>query len=51
MTADDIREAIIEILSDIAPDEDLSGLREVRVGPWLVCGMDSGPCSIVGQLY
>ena len=28
MTADDIREAIIEILSDIAPDEDLSGLEE-----------------------
>ncbi len=27
MTADDIREAILEILSDIAPDEDLSGLK------------------------
>ncbi len=28
MTADEIREAIIEILSDIAPDEDLSDLKE-----------------------
>ena len=28
MTADDIREAIVEILSDIAPDEDLSELKE-----------------------
>ncbi len=28
MTADDIREAVVEILSDIAPDEDLSGLKE-----------------------
>ena len=27
MTADDIKEAIIDILSDIAPDEDLSGLK------------------------
>ena len=28
MTAADIREAIVEILSDIAPDEDLSDLKE-----------------------
>lgn len=28
MTADEIREAILEILSDIAPDEDLSDLKE-----------------------
>ncbi|MDY0165527.1 MAG: acyl carrier protein [Thermoguttaceae bacterium] len=27
MTADDIREAVLEILSDIAPDEDLSNLK------------------------
>ena len=27
MTADDIREAVLAILSDIAPDEDLSDLR------------------------
>ncbi len=28
MTAEDIREAITDILSDIAPDEDLSELKE-----------------------
>ena len=28
MTADEIRAAILEILHDIAPDEDLSGLKE-----------------------
>jgi hypothetical protein len=25
-------------------------LREVRVSPWLVKGMDSGPCTILGVL-
>lgn len=28
MTGDEIRKAVIDILSDIAPDEDLSGLKE-----------------------
>ena len=28
MTADEIKQAIIDILSDIAPDEDLSDLKE-----------------------
>ncbi len=28
MTRDDIRETIIDILSDITPDEDLSGLKD-----------------------
>jgi acyl carrier protein len=28
MTADDIRKAILDILHDIAPDEDLSALKE-----------------------
>ncbi|MBN1393484.1 MAG: acyl carrier protein [Pirellulales bacterium] len=28
MTADDIRKSILEILHDIAPDEDLSDLKE-----------------------
>ena len=28
MTASEIREAILDILHDIAPDEDLSGLKE-----------------------
>ena len=38
------------IIEEMKLDEDLTGLREVRVGPWLVRGMDSGPCSIVGVL-
>lgn len=29
---------------------DLKGLCEVRINPWLVSGMNSGPCSIVGVL-
>jgi acyl carrier protein len=28
MTADDIRKAVLDILSDIAPDEDLSNVKE-----------------------
>lgn len=28
MTKDEIREAVLEILEDIAPDEDLSGLKD-----------------------
>ncbi len=28
MTADDIRKSILEILHDIAPDEDLGGLKD-----------------------
>ena len=28
MTADDIKKAIVDILSDIAPDEDVTGLEE-----------------------
>ena len=28
MTRDDIRETIVDILSDITPDEDLSGLKD-----------------------
>ena len=28
MTADEIRKAILEILHDIAPDEDLTGLKD-----------------------
>ena len=28
MTKQEIREAVLEILSDIAPDEDLSGLKD-----------------------
>lgn len=38
------------IIEEMNLDQDLAGLREVRVSPWLVSGMDSGPCSIVGVL-
>ena len=36
------------IIEDMKLDRDLRGLSEVRVSPWLVLGMDSGPCTIVG---
>lgn len=36
------------ILEEMNLDHDLTGLCEVRVNPWLVRGMHSGPCSIVG---
>lgn len=35
------------ILEEMKLDGDLSRLREVRVNPWLVVGMDSGPCSVI----
>ena len=38
------------IIEEMNLDQDLSGLVEVRLNPWLVQGMDSGPCSIVGVL-
>ena len=38
------------IIEEMNLDQDLTGLREVRVHPWLVRGMDSGPCTIVGVL-
>jgi hypothetical protein len=38
------------IVEDMDLDHDLKGLVEVRLNPWLVRGMDSGPCSIVGVL-
>jgi kynurenine formamidase len=38
------------IIEEMNLDHDLSGLVEVRVNPWLVQRMDSGPCSIVGVL-
>lgn len=36
------------ILEEMNLDNDLSGLVEVRVNPWMVLGMHSGPCTIVG---
>ncbi len=38
------------ILEEMNLDQDLTGLREVRVNPWLVQGMDSAPCTVVGVL-
>jgi|SRR5579875_913108 arylformamidase len=38
------------IIEDMNLEHDLSHLCEVRVNPWLVTGMDSGPCSVVGIL-
>jgi arylformamidase len=38
------------IIEDMNLDHDLRGLREVRINPWLVRGMDSGPCSAIGVL-
>ncbi len=36
------------IIEDMKLDENLQDLSEVRVSPWLVLGMDSGPCTILG---
>jgi arylformamidase len=36
------------IIEEMQLDTDLKGLREVRVNPWLVKDMDSGPCTIIG---
>jgi kynurenine formamidase len=38
------------IVEEMNLDQDLGQLTEVRINPWLVQGMDSGPCSIVGVL-
>lgn len=38
------------IIEEVKLDDDLTHLREVRVNPWLVSGMDSGPCTIIGVL-
>jgi len=36
------------IIEEMNLEQDLQGLEEVRVNPWLVVGMDSSPCTIVG---
>lgn len=36
------------VIEDMDLDQDLSKLVEVRVQPWLVRGMDSGPCNVIG---
>jgi len=38
------------VLEDMDLDKDLSRLREIRLNPWLVRKMDSGPCSVIGVL-
>ncbi len=38
------------IIEEMDLDQDLRRLVEVLVRPWLVRGMDSGPCSIIGIL-
>jgi kynurenine formamidase len=38
------------VVEDMDLHNDLAGLREVRISPWRVEGMDSAPCSIVGIL-
>ena len=36
------------ILEEMNLNDNLTGLTEVRVNPWMVAGMHSGPCTIVG---
>lgn len=38
------------IIEEMYLDRDLADLSEVRLNPWLVRDMDSGPCTIVGVL-
>ena len=38
------------VIEDMDLEQDLSTLCEVRVNPWLVEGMDSGTCSVIGVL-
>jgi kynurenine formamidase len=39
------------IIEDMNLEQDLANLREARVCPWLVRGMDSGPCAVIGVLH
>lgn len=38
------------VIEDMRLDDDLADLTEVLINPWLVTGMDSGPCSVVGRI-
>jgi kynurenine formamidase len=38
------------VIEEMDLEKDLAGLREVRVSPWLVKDMDSGPCTVVGVI-
>jgi len=38
------------VIEDMDLDKELSGLVEVHLQPWLVVGMDSAPCNVVGVI-
>jgi len=38
------------VIEDMDLGMDLTNLHAVRLCPWLVTGMDSGPCSVIGVL-
>ena len=36
------------VIEEMKLDDDLKDLIQVRINPWLVKNMDSGPCSVIG---
>jgi kynurenine formamidase len=36
------------VIEDMRLEPHLTGVHEIRLAPWLVCGMDSSPCSVIG---
>lgn len=38
------------IIEDMDLSHNLTGLTEIHVHPWLVQGMDSGPCTVIGVM-
>jgi kynurenine formamidase len=38
------------IIEDVNMDFDLSGLKRVFVAPWFMQGLDSAPCTIIGEV-
>lgn len=38
------------IVEDMNLEHDLSGLTEVRLCPWMIIGVDSSPCSVIGKV-
>ncbi len=39
------------IIEEMNLDQNLNNLKEVRVNPWMVSGMNSGPCSVIGVMF
>jgi arylformamidase len=39
------------IIEEMCLEEEQKNIDEIRINPWLVEGMNSGPCSIVGIIY